>query len=178
MNIWQKLQRLQVELKAPKTQFNKFGGYKYRSCEDIQESVKPLLDKYGVVLMLSDEVQGTEENSRVYIKAIATLIDVETGESIKAAAYAREPVSKKGMDESQITGAASSYARKYALNGLLLIDDTKDADATNCGEEVKRSSDAQKWLETDHTNGFESVESGEDIPFNPTPVKRERKKRA
>ena len=124
------LNKIQCELKAPKTQMNKFGGYAYRSCEDILESVKPLLQKYEVALMLSDEI--VQIGARIYVKATAALKGKD-GE-VSASAYAREPENKKGSDESQITGAASSYARKYALNGLFAIDDAKDADATNTHE--------------------------------------------
>jgi len=129
MNIYQKLEAVQKSLKAPKGQMNKFGGYRYRSCEDILEAVKPLLN--GAVVILSDTIR--EVGGRVYVEAEATFIDGEN--SVTVTAYAREAETKKGMDESQITGAASSYARKYALNGLFLIDDTKDADATNTGGE-------------------------------------------
>ena len=126
MSVYVKLMQVQVELKAPKSQYNSFGKYKYRSCEDIQEAVKPLETKYNVALFLSDEPTMTGE--RYYIKATATFVDLETGETVQNTGYAREEESKKGMDGSQVTGAASSYARKYALNGLFLIDDTKDAD--------------------------------------------------
>lgn len=118
------LRKIQQELKAPKGQFNKFGGYHYRSAEDILEAVKPLLAKAKAELILSDEI--VEVGGRVYVKATALLSDGE--QQAKVTAYAREPEDKKGMDASQITGTASSYARKYALNGLFLIDDTKDAD--------------------------------------------------
>jgi hypothetical protein len=128
-NIAQKLMGIQANLKAPKGQTNKFGGYKYRSAEDIVEAVKPLLEKFGATLMLSDEV--VEVGSRVYVKATAKLGDTETEDFIETTAFAREAEVKKGMDDAQITGSASSYARKYALNGLLCIDDTKDPDATN-----------------------------------------------
>lgn len=120
-----KLSEIQKKLKAPKNQFNDFGKYHYRSCEDILEAVKPLLD--GAVLTLSDEV--VEIGGRVYVKATATLSDGDERSTVTA--FAREAENKKGMDESQITGATSSYARKYALNGMFLIDDNKDADATN-----------------------------------------------
>lgn len=126
MSVYVKLMQVQVELKAPKSQYNSFGKYKYRSCEDIQEAVKPLETKYNVALFLSDEPTMTGE--RYYIKATATFVDLETGETVQNTGYAREEESKKGMDGSQVTGTASSYARKYALNGLFLIDDTKDAD--------------------------------------------------
>jgi len=123
--IHDELSRIQQALKAPKGQTNSFGGYKYRSCEDILEAVKPILGKSTILITDAIEYIGT----RHYVKATAHFMfnDVVLGSS----AYAREPELKKGMDESQITGAASSYARKYALNGLLLIDDTKDADHTN-----------------------------------------------
>ena len=121
------LAKIQAELKAPKNQTNSFGGYKYRSCEDILEAVKPLLKKHESLLTISDDV--IEIGGRVYVKATAYF--ESDGYSKEVNAYAREPESKKGSDESQITGAASSYARKYALNGLFCIDDTNDTDTTN-----------------------------------------------
>lgn len=121
---WQILAEVQAELKAPKGQYNSFGKYKYRSCEDILEAVKPILAKHDATIMLSDEV--VQMGDRYYITATATFFSGAM--PITATAYAREPMDKKGMDDSQISGTASSYARKYALNGLLLIDDTKDAD--------------------------------------------------
>lgn len=124
-----KLMNIQQELKAPKGQYNSFGKYAYRSCEDILEAVKPLLKKEKVVLTISDELQYI--GNRYYIKATATLIDTESETTISNSAYAREEETKKGMDGSQITGASSSYARKYALNGLFGIDDNKDSDTTN-----------------------------------------------
>lgn len=124
-----KLMNIQQELKAPKGQYNSFGKYAYRSCEDILEAVKPLLRKEKVVLTISDELQYI--GNRYYIKATATLIDTESEATINNSAYAREEETKKGMDGSQITGASSSYARKYALNGLFGIDDNKDSDTTN-----------------------------------------------
>ena len=122
-----KLSLIQGNLKAPKGQMNKFGGYKYRSAEDILESVKPLLSEHGLILTLSDEMVMVGD--RVYVKATARLTDGQS--EVQTTAFAREEESKKGMDGSQVTGASSSYARKYALNGMFLIDDTKDADATN-----------------------------------------------
>lgn len=134
-----KLLNIQAELKAPKGQVNNFGGYKYRSCEDILEAVKPLLKANNCVLTITDEV--TQVGERYYIKATATLKDVEDLGEITNTAYAREEETKRGMDGSQITGTASSYARKYALNGLFCIDDTKDADtdehAKQTGQEPK-----------------------------------------
>lgn len=136
MNIYEKLMNVQTELKAPKGQYNSFGKYKYRSCEDILESLKPVLSKFKLAIMISDDV--VEVNGRNYIKATVTLINIEKAdEQIQVTALAREEETKKGMDGSQITGASSSYARKYALNGLFAIDDTKDSDATNTGEEKK-----------------------------------------
>lgn len=131
-HVYGKLMMIQQELKAPKGQYNSFAKYNYRSCEDILEAVKPLCIKNNATLLLNDAVQ--EVSGRFYVVATATLIDTESGDSVSANAYAREPQDKKGMDDSQITGMASSYARKYALNGLFCIDDTKDADT----DEVKR----------------------------------------
>ena len=134
----QKLLNIQKELKAPKSQYNSFGKYNYRNCEDILEAVKPLCAREGACLTISDEVAQVGE--RYYIRATATLYDSETGEVINyVTAYAREEAEKKGMDGSQVTGAASSYARKYALNGLFNIDDTKDADSEAKVEQPAKS---------------------------------------
>ena len=127
MGVYAKLLEIQQAIKAPKDQRNDFGNYKYRSCEDIVEAVKPLLGEQKAVLTISDEIKMIGE--RYYIFATAAIVDAETGERVEVTAQAREADSKKGMDPSQVTGATSSYARKYALNGLLAIDDTKDADA-------------------------------------------------
>lgn len=129
--IYKKLLSIQHELKAPKAQYNAFGKYRYRSCEDILEAVKPLLAKEGVALTISDEM--VDVGGRVYVKATASIHLEE--QVVSVSAYAREDELKKGMDGSQITGASSSYARKYALNGLFCIDDTKDSDATNIGDD-------------------------------------------
>lgn len=147
-NVRQRLAAVQAALKAPKSQFNNFGKYAYRSCEDILEAVKPHLGANGLTLTLCDDI--VQCGDRIYIKATACVTDVETGESVHTSAFAREPETKKGMDDSQITGTASSYARKYALNGLLCIDDSKDADTEEsrgrdqagpicqgCGREIK-----------------------------------------
>ena len=128
MNINKQLRELQAELKAPKGQRNSFGKYNYRSAEDILEALKPLAVKHGLTFVLSDSIIGVGD--RVYVQVTASVVNDE-GQLVESTAYAREEENKKGMDGSQVTGAASSYARKYALNGLLLIDDTKDADATN-----------------------------------------------
>ena len=127
--IHEKLQGIQSSLKAPKGQTNKFGGYSYRSAEDILTAVKPLLAEYACTLVISDDIVSVD--GRVYVKATAVLAEAESDYSIQVQGFAREAESRKGMDDSQITGSASSYARKYALNGLFAIDDTKDADATN-----------------------------------------------
>lgn len=150
MNVYEKLIAIQSELKAPKSQYNNFGKYAYRNCEDILEALKPLLKEHKSTVFISDDVVFVEgkyisetlntktdeattktAEGRFYIKATVTFIDVETGESITNTAYAREEETKKGMDGSQVTGASSSYARKYALNGMFAIDDTKDSDFTN-----------------------------------------------
>lgn len=136
-----KLIKIQSGLKAPKNQTNSFGGYKYRSAEDILEAVKPLLKEQGVSLTISDDIVAVGD--RIYVKATATLSDGT--DIIQTVAFAREPASKKGADESQITGATSSYSRKYALGGLLCIDDTKDADATNThGKDEQKSAPEKK----------------------------------
>jgi hypothetical protein len=144
MNIYQKLNKVQEELKCPKDQRNSFGGYNYRSCEDILEAVKPLLFKNGLALTMRDEIIA--QDGRYYIKAIGNLVSTDElpeGKSEKdreyiiATAFAREAEQKKGMDESQVTGTASSYARKYMLNGLFGIDDTKDADTDEYTKQTK-----------------------------------------
>lgn len=129
MNIYEKLMNIQEKLNVPKNQLNKFGGYNFRSCEDILEAVKPLLKENKLALQISDEIVPLGD--RYYVRATATLIDTEDKDDnamIKNVGYAREEENKKGMDASQVTGATSSYARKYALNGLFCIDDTKDPD--------------------------------------------------
>lgn len=146
MGINLKLYAVQQALKAPKDQVNTFGKYNYRSCEGILEALKPHLGINQLVINLSDCM--TEVGGRIYVKATATVLDVETGESVSATAYAREEEDKKGMDSSQITGAASSYARKYALNGLFAIDDQKDSDATNDGTLKSAETLAPKSAET------------------------------
>lgn len=127
MNIYQKLAAIQQALKAPKAQFNSFGKYYYRSCEDIVEAVKPLCNEHKALLQLTDDVR--EVGDKVYVMATARLIDLEQDGSIESYGFAREADTKAGMDAAQITGSCSSYARKYALNGLFCIDDGKDADS-------------------------------------------------
>ena len=130
------LNEIQVHLDAPKNQFNSFGKYNYRSCEDILAGLKPLIKKHKCIVMISDDIQIIGD--RIYVKATATIKNSE-GEEISASAFAREPVMKKGMDDAQVTGSASSYARKYALNGLFAIDDSKDMDYLNEDSGRKRS---------------------------------------
>lgn len=148
MNIAEKLSAMQRELLAPKTQFNSFGKYSYRSCEDILEALKPLMKKYKTAIIITDDVK--EVGGRCYVVATANLIDTENSDEDRAAtisttAWAREPEEKKGMDESQITGTASSYARKYALNGLFAIDDVQDADArAERAKKAKELTDEEK----------------------------------
>ena len=141
MGIRESLFNIQQELKAPKSQHNDYGNFSYRSCEDILEAVKPLLKANNCVLTISDELVNIGE--RYYIKATATLKSVEDGDNISNSAYAREPAEKKGADLSQITGACSSYARKYALNGLFCIDDVKDSDTTNNGKKDAKATKTQ-----------------------------------
>lgn len=147
MNIQEKLTTIQLDLKAPKSKRNNFGNYNYRSCEDILEAVKPLLAANMCSLTLDDDVLCIGD--RVYVKATATLTDHAEGATISTHAFAREAETKKGMDESQITGTASSYARKYALNGLFAIDDTKDADTDEYqGREAPRQAAKQETKQT------------------------------
>ena len=144
------LKKIQQKLKAPKSQRNSFGNYNYRSCEDILEAVKPLLAEEGALLLLADEMVQIGE--RYYIKATARF--VHDKESIEVSAYAREAEIKKGMDESQITGTASSYARKYALNGLFLIDDTKDADTDEYTKSTKSARSTKEKVVPAIKNGI------------------------
>lgn len=128
------LAKIQAELKAPKNQFNSFGKYNYRNCEDILEAVKPLLKKFDAVLTVSDSIEAI--GGRIYVKATAKFKAAD-GTNEEAAAFAREAENKKGMDEAQLTGSTSSYARKYALGGLFCLDDTKDADSNSCTEQQR-----------------------------------------
>jgi hypothetical protein len=150
ISIYSKLLSIQNELKAPKNQYNKFGKYNYRSCEDILEAIKPLCLKYGAVVLIDDYVSQIGE--RFYVKAKASLIDIDTQEEVYACAYARESENKKGMDSAQVTGATSSYARKYALNGLFCIDDTKDVDTQEYQEKKQTNNNQSKNI-----NNYEQV---------------------
>ena len=142
MGVYEKLIKVQTDLKAPKSKYNSFGKYNYRSLEDILEGAKPLLKKHNATLVIADSME--QVGDRYYLKATATFIDTENGESVSNSALARESADKKGMDDSQITGTASSYARKYALNGLFLIDDTKDADTDEAHIEKEARSKGKK----------------------------------
>ena len=147
MNIYEKLLEIQNELKAPKSQWNDFGKYHFRSCEDILESIKPLCVKEKVLLYFTDKVECIQE--RYYVESTAHLINIENlEERIDVTASARESLTKKGMDESQITGTASSYARKYALGGMFNIDDTKDADSSEYYKTTQETKSVKKQVTT------------------------------
>ena len=184
-NIHESLAAIQAALKAPKSQFNSFGNYHYRKAEDILEAVKPLLAQQGCVLTCTDELVLIGE--RYYVKATATICNKE-GQIVQTSAYAREEETKKGMDGSQVTGASSSYARKYALNGLLCIDDTQDSDTTNVGDgkpsgkpadkpapkkEQKPVGIKEKWLDAlargKKNEAGVSAEEAYKAKFNPSP---------
>lgn len=155
MGVYEKLIKVQSELKAPKSKYNSFGKYNYRSLEDILEGAKPLLKKHNASLIVADSIE--QVGDRYYLKATATFIDTETGETVSNSALARESADKKGMDDSQITGTASSYARKYALNGLFLIDDTKDADTDEA--HIESTARASKGKKTDEQLNQEMIDS-------------------
>ena len=158
--IYAALMAVQRDLKAPKSNRNSFGKYNYRSAEDILEAVKPLLNDNGLVLLLNDSIE--QVGDRYYVKATAKLIDVATGDSIENAAFARERVDKKGADQSQVTGASSSYARKYAMNGLFAIDDTKDADTDEYRNEAQNRAGARSQGNTNNysRNGAGGAQTG------------------
>ena len=157
MSVQTKLLKIQNELKAPKNQYNSFGRYKYRNCEDILEALKPILKEQKATIIISDEI--VEVNGKSYIKANAVFTDVEDEKSVNVTAYAREEENKKGMDASQITGCASSYARKYALNGLFAIDDTKDSDYDETTQKLDAKSEFKKTVEEYcQKNSFEPSE--------------------
>lgn len=159
-----KLAKIQSTLKAPKNQFNKFGNYNYRSCEDILEAVKPLLAAEDLVLTIADEVLFNPGGEN-YIKVTTTITDGK--DSISNSAVAREAQEQKGMNPAQISGSSSSYARKYALNGLFLIDDTKDADATN----THGRADVTKTEQDLNVKKVESISSGVITSSNSNPIK-------
>ena len=157
----EKLIRIQTKLKAPKGQTNSFGGYQYRSCEDILEAVKPLLAEEGLLLTITDEM--VEIGGRVYVKATAKISDGE--QAVKVSAYAREAETKKGMDDAQLTGACSSYARKYALNGLFLIDDAQDADTQDNTTEVVYIDDKQLSTIRDYIDNFKDFDEAQFLKY-------------
>ena len=159
--IYAALMAVQAELKAPKGQHNSFGKYDYRSAEDIIEAVKPLLKENGLFLNMSDDIVLIGD--RYYIKATVKVVDIVTGESVQTSALAREAAQKKGMDESQVTGTASSYARKYALNGLFAIDDTKDADTDQYKQQTSGYQTAQ--------NGAVRAQNAKPNNYTKAPVK-------
>lgn len=142
MNVYEKLLVVQKKLNAPKSKFNKFGGYNYRSCEDILDGVKPLLVEVQATLFLTDDVVQIAE--RIYVKTTAKFVDIESGEFVENTAFAREPLVMKGMADSQITGASSTYARKYALNGLFCIDDTVDEDTSETSDDERKKLEQAK----------------------------------
>lgn len=142
MNLYEKLATIQQELIAPKNQYNSYGKYNYRSCEDILEGLKPFMSKLKVILKITDELVYIGE--RYYIKATASLIDVESEAVISNTAYAREEENVKGMSLAQITGSTSTYARKYALNGLFCIDDVKDADSRDNRQAEQKKAEEKK----------------------------------
>ena len=153
---------IQSELKAPKSQYNKFGGYKYRKAEDILEAVKPLLAKQKCTLIITDDVVLI--GNRIYVKATATIKN-EKGECETTTGWAREEETKKGMDGSQITGASSSYARKYALNGLFAIDDNADSDTTNDGQHQAAQQQAQTQARQQATPQYHTNDLNEGLAF-------------
>jgi hypothetical protein len=176
MTIREKLKAIQTELKAPKNLYNKFGNYSYRNAEGICEAVKPFLEKYNVALVIWDEV--IEIGGRIYVKAYARIMDCESSKNpteatatedyITATAYARECESKKGMDDAQITGATSSYARKYALNGLFLLDDTKDVDTEEYQAQSKsgsKSTPKQAPVNSTIAEALATPSSSNTLPF-------------
>lgn len=162
MSIEEKLLKIQSEVKAPKSRFNEFSKFNYRSCEDILNAVKPLLEKNKSTLTLADTIE--EIGGRIYVKATATLVDLDDlSSTVSTTAFAREAEEKKGMDDSQITGSSSSYARKYALAGLFLLDDGNDADSQdNTSIEPKKRKQRSKYA-IDFDSIREQVEMIDDI---------------
>lgn len=160
-NVYSKLSIIQSSLKVPKNQYNQFGNYSYRNCEDILEALKPILKETGTVITLSDEIQLL--GNRYYVKATATLTDVDSKENVSNTAFAREDETRKKMDGSQLTGSASSYARKYALNGLLAIDDTRDSDFLNnstMNNNIPQNGNTEKYR-----NEIANILKAKEIPF-------------
>ncbi|MCI5792820.1 MAG: ERF family protein [Lachnospiraceae bacterium] len=164
MTIYEKLSAVQTTLKAPKGQYNDYGNFKYRSCEDILEAVKPLCAANKAIVMLTDTVELI--GNRYYIKAFVTFRDLESDAEITSTAYAREDESKKGMDGSQVTGAASSYARKYALNGLFCIDDTKDSDTNEMRVELEARAAQSQTRQTQRTTQKQTAKQPQPYEVN------------
>ena len=163
--LYDKLNFIQSELKTPKSNYNSFGNYNYRSCEDILEAVKPLCKKYRALLTLTDDIVVIAD--RVYVKAKAILRDLDDYNiAIEVQAFAREPLEKKGMDSSQVTGTASSYARKYALNGLFNIDDTKDADTNEYQKQTKDENNKQQKKTTKNVDKLKANITDIEKPMN------------
>ena len=162
MEIYDKLANIQSELEVPKKHFNSFGNYNYRNAEDILDAVKPLCIKYKAVLTISDTI--VERGGRIYVMAVASLNNLESDNKIYVTSYAREEEEKKGMSESQITGSASSYARKYALNGLFCIDDVKDSDShDNSSKTVNKPKPASQPQQGEHKPQGEKLPDFETI---------------
>jgi len=164
LSINEKLSSVQASIKAPKDKYNDFGKYKYRNAESILEAVKPYLTSLGLYMTINDSIE--QIGDRYYIKATVKITDCETSESIEVSAYAREAEKKSGMDDSQITGSTSSYARKYALNGLFLLDDTKDADTNEFHKQVQQGekNEAEKIKEiTEELKGLYSKTTGKNF---------------
>lgn len=166
MKLKEKLGHIQQEMKAPKNLRNTFGGYNYRNAEGILEAFKPYEDKYNVTLLISDQIEAVE--GRVYVVATATLFNADDGsnESLSVQAWAREQEDKKGMDAAQITGAASSYARKYALNGLFLLDDTKDPDTDEAKIESDARSASRKQIGAEKAKALEALCINKGVPVD------------
>jgi len=159
MNIQEKLNKIQCELNAPKNLYNKFAGYAYRNCEGILTGLKPLLEKYGCTIMLSDEIVPLGD--RYYVRALAQLTDIESGDWVSNTAYAREDNTQKGLTPAQITGSCSSYARKYALNGLLAIDDVQDDDSRDNRTKEQKDVDVNALRK----QMYPSAENSGNMPF-------------
>lgn len=170
MNLTTKLMHIQTELKAPKNLYNSFGKYKYRNAESILEALKPLEAKYKVAVVIEDEI--TEVSSRIYVKTTVKLFDTESDDHIVTSAYAREADVKKGMDEAQVTGATSSYSRKYALNALFLLDDTKDVDTEEYQSQKKESKPATAPASADRNIRQELVNYCNELGIDPREVAR------
>lgn len=159
-NVLKKLFEIQQELKVPKNQRNTFGNYNFRNCEDIMEASKPVCAKHNCLLTCSDEL--VQVGDRYYVKSTATLFDLDSGEFITTHASAREEETKKGMDQSQITGASSSYARKYALNGLLQLDDNKDADTNEYKKQQEKGNFKKEMITPEQIKKLQTIFSKQD----------------